>query len=279
MVAALDEGIGNITDTLRNLGVIDDFIIIITSDNGGAVDVGAVNYPLRGNKQTVYEGGTRVRTLLRAPGFLRANHRTGEYNGLIHVTDVLPTLLEAARGDLSVLPDDLDGMSAWQSIKSGQPTNRHWMVYNIDSDRKLGALRFKNSTVNFKIVYSNARVKYQDPRPKEKQREDKRKRSYRSTAAYYLYDLDTNPDERAPTKDNRFPDAAVAHPGIFKMMKKKLENLTKKEMTPPTYGLLATSSQEAVSMSQLLRLTFKVVVEQWQFLAVKAGTWPRSYQD
>ncbi|XP_076447183.1 arylsulfatase B-like [Babylonia areolata] len=248
MVAAMDEGIGNITDTLRSLGVIDDFIIVVTSDNGGAVNVGAGNYPLRGNKQSVYEGGTRVRTLLRAPRFLNPCNSKGEYHGLIHITDVLPTLMDAAGGDLSVLPDDVDGMSAWPYIKFGQPTNRHWMVYNIDSERKLGAIRFKNCTANFKFIYANATpyevgYRYLDPRPPAEQEEDPRKAGYRSTGAYYLYNLDTNPDERVPEGD-RFPDAALANPDIFQMMKQKLEDFTAEEVDPPVYGSLAGSGHK-----------------------------------
>ena len=55
MVKALDEGVGKIIATLKELNVLDDFFVIFTSDNGAADNVGASAWPLRGHKQTVYE--------------------------------------------------------------------------------------------------------------------------------------------------------------------------------------------------------------------------------
>ncbi|KAL8599860.1 hypothetical protein ACOMHN_038433 [Nucella lapillus] len=104
LVNALDEAIGNVTKTLENLGVLDKFLIFFTSDNGASTANGGSNWPLRGQKTTTFEGGTRARTLLRAPRYLKAGLKTGEYDGLVHITDLLPTLLQAAKGNLSVLP-------------------------------------------------------------------------------------------------------------------------------------------------------------------------------
>ena len=55
MVKAVDEGVGKIIATLKELNVLDDFFLIFTSDNGAAGGVGASAWPLRGHKQTVYE--------------------------------------------------------------------------------------------------------------------------------------------------------------------------------------------------------------------------------
>ena len=55
MVKALDEGVGKIIATLKELNVLDDFFLIFTSDNGAAGNAGASAWPLRGHKQTVYE--------------------------------------------------------------------------------------------------------------------------------------------------------------------------------------------------------------------------------
>ena len=55
MVKAMDEGVGKIIATLKELNVLDDFFLIFTSDNGAADNVGASAWPLRGHKQTVYE--------------------------------------------------------------------------------------------------------------------------------------------------------------------------------------------------------------------------------
>ena len=63
MVTALDEGIGNVTATLRETGQANNTLIVFTTDNGGPADNFngnmASNYPLRGMKRTLFEGGTR----------------------------------------------------------------------------------------------------------------------------------------------------------------------------------------------------------------------------
>lgn len=63
MVAALDESVLNITIALADKGFLKDTIIIFTTDSGGAVGGmelnSGSNYPLRGSKLTVWEGGVR----------------------------------------------------------------------------------------------------------------------------------------------------------------------------------------------------------------------------
>ena len=54
---ALDEGVGQIAQALKDNSLFDDTIIIFSTDNGGNVKSGASNYPLSGNKATLYEGG------------------------------------------------------------------------------------------------------------------------------------------------------------------------------------------------------------------------------
>ena len=48
------------SEELKN--VWDNTLIIFTSDNGGSLDAGSCNYPLRGGKNTFFEGNQRVHT-------------------------------------------------------------------------------------------------------------------------------------------------------------------------------------------------------------------------
>ena len=63
MVASLDESLKQLTETLAQKGMIDNTIIVFTTDNGGAAggydDSAGSNYPLRGGKNTFWEGGVR----------------------------------------------------------------------------------------------------------------------------------------------------------------------------------------------------------------------------
>ena len=72
------------------------------SDNGGDTAAGASNWPLRGTKNSIWEGGVRVPAFvwvgrgLAASG-LRATAGT-TYEGLVHVTDWLPTIVGGLLG-------------------------------------------------------------------------------------------------------------------------------------------------------------------------------------
>ena len=49
MVTALDDVVGNLTKTLKNLRMYDNTMIIFTSDNGGSILDGRGNKPLKGS--------------------------------------------------------------------------------------------------------------------------------------------------------------------------------------------------------------------------------------
>lgn len=68
MTTALDDQVGNLTMKLKEVGMYENTIIIFSSDNGGInSDTNKnSNFPLKGGKGTLHEGGTRV------PGFIHS---------------------------------------------------------------------------------------------------------------------------------------------------------------------------------------------------------------
>ena len=122
-VTEFDYYLGELFNTLEDLGVMDDTIIIFTSDNGPALE-GSVG-ELRGGKYLAYEGGQKVPCMIR----------WGNNNGLWEkgttrsqsatLVDVMPTLVELCGitgngGEKNYLPfdRDIDGVSLVPLLKN-----------------------------------------------------------------------------------------------------------------------------------------------------------------
>ena len=91
MILPMDAGVSRIYDAISSSGMLNNTIIIFMSDNGGPTKYGASNYPLRGSKGNVYEGGTRT------PAFIWSRrHSSRKEKRMFHITDWFPTLLDAA---------------------------------------------------------------------------------------------------------------------------------------------------------------------------------------
>ena len=69
LVTAMDDVIGNVTETLKTNRLYENSIIIFVSDNGGlnVAGGGASNEPLKAGKGTLYEGGVRTPAFIHAP--------------------------------------------------------------------------------------------------------------------------------------------------------------------------------------------------------------------
>jgi arylsulfatase A-like enzyme len=99
MIAVMDRGIGRVLQTLSDLGLQDNTLVVFSSDNGpqfggeGEHCMDRFNHGYRGSKLFVYEGGIRLPAVLRWPAGLPA---LGEVGGLVHFTDWFPTIAAAA---------------------------------------------------------------------------------------------------------------------------------------------------------------------------------------
>lgn len=104
MVATLDEVVGRLVASLEKAGVLDNTVIIFTSDNGPyfipnrehmpeefhKVPVTSAQ-PLRAGKATIYEAGTRVPLIVIWPGKVKPGTET---NALAQSTDFFPTFAD-----------------------------------------------------------------------------------------------------------------------------------------------------------------------------------------
>jgi arylsulfatase len=90
-----DGHVGQLLDKLDELGIADNTIVMYSTDNGAESlswpDGGTT--PFRGEKDTNWEGGWRVPTAIRWPGFIKPGTVSNE---VFSHQDMLPTLLAAA---------------------------------------------------------------------------------------------------------------------------------------------------------------------------------------
>lgn len=99
MVSAMDDSVERIRSALEFRGLLKNSILVFTTDNGGPADGfndnAASNWPLRGVKATLWEGGVRGIAFVWSP-FIPKPHRGRVSMDLMHITDWLPTLYRAA---------------------------------------------------------------------------------------------------------------------------------------------------------------------------------------
>lgn len=127
MVGCLDDAIGKIYEALSIKGILDDTIIAFTSDNGAIAGEGfSSNYPLRGEKHMVFEGGVRVPAFIHGK-LLKNPGRTSME--LMHITDWLPTLVNLAQGEVS---GSIDGFDQWKTLQELEHSPREEILLNID---------------------------------------------------------------------------------------------------------------------------------------------------
>ena len=106
MIDVMDQNVGKIQNTIKQLGLTENTFLIFTSDNG-AHNVISDQKPLRAGKGAYYEGGIREPLVIVWPGKIRAGSKCD-----VPVTniDFYPTILEVA-GIKQPLTGNLDGQS------------------------------------------------------------------------------------------------------------------------------------------------------------------------
>ncbi|WP_434035592.1 sulfatase [Formosa sp. 4Alg 33] len=103
MIEKLDQNVGKVMNTLADLNLLENTIVVFYSDNGGLWG----NLPLKGKKGTLNEGGIRVPMVVNWKGKIKAG---SVCNTPVSSVDFFPTFIELAGGISSVYPK-LEGIS------------------------------------------------------------------------------------------------------------------------------------------------------------------------
>ncbi|EDQ89914.1 uncharacterized protein MONBRDRAFT_32135 [Monosiga brevicollis MX1] len=140
-VEEMDHSVGRILNTLDELGIANDTLVILTSDNGPFAEEGwdkaGRTGGLKGSKGQTYEGGIRMPGLARWPGRIPAGRVS---NAPISTLDIMPTLAELTGASL---PADrlIDGMSILNELYGQEDpavrnrTMWHYCGHNVTAAR------------------------------------------------------------------------------------------------------------------------------------------------
>jgi arylsulfatase A-like enzyme len=127
MASQLDAKVGEFVAALERTGRRENTLVVFTSDNGGIeaaenpyvshVDgspLNSENDPLRGQKNTLYEGGVRVCAFANWPGILTPRRHTTP----MHAVDWFPTIASII-GYKPPRDLDWDGVDQWPALRDG----------------------------------------------------------------------------------------------------------------------------------------------------------------
>lgn len=128
MVENLDRNIGLLITKLRNKGILDNTLIVFTSDNGGLYGV-TKQHPLRAGKGSYYEGGIREPFFFVYKNKIKSHSKSG-----IPITnlDLFPTILHYAGINYNQLEFDginLSSILEGNTKKLDRPLYWHFPIY------------------------------------------------------------------------------------------------------------------------------------------------------
>ena len=143
MISAVDDGVGDLYETLDRHGLTENPLIFFLSDNGGPTfDNASDNSPLRGFKGDFYEGGVRVPYAVSWPAVLPKNL---DYDKPVSSLDIFATSVAHAGAEPSNKPDGVDLVPFLTGENSDQP---HKALFWRNSDRDWIAM----ATHNYKYL-------------------------------------------------------------------------------------------------------------------------------
>lgn len=215
----LDMSVGRILEILEYMDLAENTLVIFTSDNGGeipgnrpsspevqAMEAGLmINGDLRGDKHTIYEGGTRVPMLVSWPGHIKAGSSS---EAMINLLDIFATICEMTDGrtpeEKEIAPDSHSFLSCLlQSVD--QPPRSSMVTADANGMQaiRMGEWKYIDDTPPATLP-ENRRKQLQDFRPA-------------------LYHLTDDPGEKKDLYNER--------PDVVEELKSELNRIRESEST------------------------------------------------
>ena len=118
VVKSLDDNIGRVLDYLEEKGLLDNTLVVYTSDQG--FYMGEHGWF---DKRFMYEESMRTPLVMRLPKGLKAR---GDISQMVQNIDYAPTFLELAGAPV---PDDIQGVSLLPLLKGENPSDWRQSLY------------------------------------------------------------------------------------------------------------------------------------------------------
>ncbi len=177
----IDQEIGRVTDALKDAGVYEDTLIIVTSDNGGHKTAQTDEDYLSGYKRTVFEGGIRVPMVAHWVNGIDA----GTMNDTVASTsDILPTFYDLMGGNPDPFYTDISGRSIAAALTDGVTLDHNSIVWALAG----AATEFEDPANQRDYAYLEGDLKIA-----------------KANGNYYMYDLANDPSEASNLRNSQ-PD-------------------------------------------------------------------------
>ena len=163
LIESVDDSVGRLLQSIRELGLENNTLVIFTSDNGGYTPKNTSNYPLMGGKSFPFEAGMKVPFIVKWPERIKPGTSEKRVVGM----DIYPTILAAA--GLPLRPEQhVDGLDLMPLLTQDatlmqRPIVFHFPHYThatgpfsaiIENDWKL--IRFYNDEHGAYLLYNLA---------------------------------------------------------------------------------------------------------------------------
>ncbi len=205
-----DKNVGTVIDKLDELGIADNTIVMYGTDNGPHMNSwpDAAMTPFRNEKNSNWEGAYRVPAMVRWPGKIKPGSVSNE---IMSHLDWMPTLLAAAgdpnikqkllkghRAGKKTFKVHLDGYNFLPYLMGQEKHGPRKDFFYFSDDGDLTGLRYDN----WKVVFAQQRARgtlniWSEP--------------YVHTRLPWLYNLRTDPYERASVTSNTYWDWYMDH--------------------------------------------------------------------
>ncbi|MGE4047079.1 MAG: arylsulfatase [Acetobacteraceae bacterium] len=205
-----DKNVGTILDKLDALGIIDDTIVMYSTDNGPHMNSwpDAAMTPFRNEKNSNWEGAYRVPAMVRWPNHIKAG--SVSINIMSHL-DWMPTLLAAAGmpdmtqrllngykiGDMTYKVH-LDGFNFLPYLTGKEAKSPRESFFYFSDEGDLVGLRYDNWKFAFAVQPAQGTLQVW-------------MKEFEHPRIPYIFNLRTDPYERAPVTSNTYYDWVLDH--------------------------------------------------------------------